>query len=391
MKTPILFWFLLGAGILGMQAQGRGEVTATPPAGYVKVEIGGHSENFVTAPLRKRAVFSGRIVESGSNELSFSQPGWIPNQFAATANGEPCFYLEVVTGDWTGIYFPILENTADTVILDVAERDLTAPITGLGVLLKDTYTLVSGSSGLTPTLETLGDTVRIRPAWTIGELFGSGSNTVLDQFTNTAAADPLNGGDRLYIPDNETVGFQKAPIKSLGYISGVGWRSPADANKDESANILLPGNPAIIHRNSNANAELITVGYPKIDRSVLWVPGSTDTMNLSYVASPFSEPLSLDESGLNQGSGGAINPSPALTQRGDELFLYDGSHGGPFAVPERRFISLIDQGWRELGSNSTTIGTTDMLLPGRGFAILKKPNESGAYWISLPTYLETVP
>ena len=360
-----------------MQTQGRGEVTSAPPGGYVKVEIEGRAANVVAVPLRKRGAFTGRIVESGSNQLSFSQTGWETNQFGA-AEGKPRFYAEVVTGSLVGVYFPIVANTVDTLTLEVGGHDLTAAFPGLGTLKADTV----GEGSSSP-----GDLIRVRPAWTLSELFG-GNGEILDEFADAAAAAPYNGGDRIFVPDDEGVGFRKAPKYTLSYIANSGWRDIADLNVDHGDTAMLPGKPVIVHRNAAEGRDLVVVGYPKLDRSALWVPGSsTELANLAYAASVFSEPLSLEESGLSDPGAEIIEDSLSLAQNGDELFLYNGSRGGPFAPPEQRFVNLSSGGWRERGSDSTTVGEAEALLPGRGFGILKSPGKVGRYWISLPGYL----
>jgi len=376
-----------------LASQSRAEVSCTPPGGYVKMQIAGRSENVIAAPMRKRGVFTGRIVETGSNTLSFSAPGWTSDQFAQSSAGRPRFYLELVSGDLTGLYFPISSNTGDTVVLDTGEGNLSAPFATLGTLKKNSYVTVTGTDGTeVQTLQTVGDMARIRPAWTIGEVFG-GSNAVLMPFATMDAANPANGGgDRVDLPANGAPGLLARPGKALHYITSLGWRSAADAATEEGDNALLPGTAVIVHRSAADEAALLLIGYPKTDRSVLGLPGNTGGQSaLTYLASPFSEPLSLDEAGLatTTGSTGGVRSSPSLNERGDELFLFEGSHGGPVPVPMRRFVSLTvgdGQEWRELG-NTVTTGAAPTIQPGRGFAILKRSNANGGYWISLPGYI----
>ncbi len=382
MKTKLLVFITIGMATF----QGRGEITSAPPGGYVKVEIEGRSENVIAVPLRKRGTYTGRVVAVSSNKLSFAQTNWATNEFNATSNGKPRFYLEVITGDLAGIFFPIVSNSADTLTLEVGGKDLSAPLAGLGLLNVDTYEEAPNPPG-TYALGTKGDTVRIRPVWTLGEFLGANGD-LLDEFEDAEAAALYNGGDRVFIPAEEGVGFRKPPKPILTYLASAGWRDIADINADQGDTAMLPGKPLIVHRNAKEGTELVVVGYPKLDRSVLWVPGSSvNSPNLAYTASVFSEPLSLDESGLSNSTSATIEASPSLSEVGDELFLYDGSRGGLFPVAGKRFIYLSGSGWRERGSNLATIGTDETLLPGRGFGILKRSGKNGGYWISSPDYL----
>lgn len=400
--TMTRFWYFLGAlcVLCGSISTSRGDVSCAPPGGYVKVQIDGNSENVISAPMRKRGAFTGEIAACGTNSLSFSAPGWTRNQYAQSGTSKPRYYLEVVSGDLAGLCFPIQTNTAEELVLDTGGCALSGTFPGLGAIKALTYATTTGTDGaVIQTVDHPGDIARIRPAWTIGELFTTGtngSNGVLNAFDSMEAANPANGGgDRIDLPANEVPGMLKKPGKSLCYIANVGWRNTGDVQTDESDNALLPGAAVIVHRNAKDQSELVLVGYPKVDRAVLRVPSTeAGQPNLLYLGLPFSESLSLDESGLALSSGsngtvGAVGTSLSLSQREDEMFLFEGSHGGPAPIPTRRFVSLQGVGWQELGNgNSMTTGTAQLLLPGSGFGILKKPNQASTYWISQPPFVQ---
>jgi len=381
------------AVLLFTALQTRADVSCTQPGGYVKVQIDGRSENIVTAPMRKRGLFTGNIVAAGSNSLSFDAPGWTENQFSATASGHPQYYLEIVSGDLEGICFSISSNTTDTVVLDTGGAVLTGTFADLGGINPQTYVTSTGTDGtVSQTLQNAGDLARIRPVWTIAEVFGSGSTVALESFQDNGVANPSNGGgDRLLLPVNQFSSPAAVVGKELVHITGTGWRGISDASSDEGDNVLLPGQAVVVGRNVGSGVKLFSIGYPKVDRSVICVPQKTDdNPELAYLASPFSEELTLQELALSStnATNSVVGNSSSLYERGDEFLVFDGNHGGPVPIATHRFIVLASGNgteWRELG-NATTTGTDLVLKPGKGFGILKRSTGSGGYWISSPSY-----
>ena len=361
-----------------------------PPAGFIKAAVAGHGASVIGAPLLREAVAAGRVTACGSNSITVSDAAWGQNQFADS--DEP-HYLEVVDGNLAGCVFPIIGNSADTLLLD--SPDLTAH--PLGALAADTFATVTqtnaGAGGLTTgalVVQTgTGNLVRVRRAWTVGAL--------LDQPSGAAIINPALSGsgfgnaETLSIPDNHRLGTRKPPAITLVNVSGAGYLDKDGA--DWTNLVVPPGTALIAHRFGHASGlDFVVVGNVQTAPFALFVPGLpalSDSAALSgtgvlandfYFSPVIPEPVALADTGL-AGSGGIFQSSDSFFDRKDELIGFASGATGVFNPDADRAAIYLGDQWREAGTDGPA---TLQIEPGRGYVIRRKPGAPDGYWILAP-------
>jgi uncharacterized protein (TIGR02597 family) len=361
-----------------------------PPGGYCRVPIAAHGSSVIGAPLLRDAVAAGRVTATGSNQITVSDAEWIQNQFVSSS--QP-YYMEVATGNLAGCFFPILANSADTLILESPDLN-NHP---LGTLAADVNATSFGTSGsLVMTRVVAGDLVRVRQAWTIGTLLGaSGSTGVLNA---VAFGTAVTNAETVSIPDNQAIGIYKQPLVSLINVSGSGW---LDSSGTDCTNwAIQPGSALILHRFGNAaGRELVVVGNVQTAPVALKIPGipalcnplalsGTEAQaNEVYLAPVMAETVAVADAGLiGNGSGAFVfQPSQGALDRGDELCSFATGATGvihPDADRDACFSGPTGQ-WEELGA----LGTTSLRIePGRGYLLRLKAGNPGGYWRQTPNY-----
>ena len=348
-----------------------------PPAGYCRVWLAGHGSTVIGAPLLRDAVAAGRVAETGSNQVRLSDVAWEQNQFVSAS--QP-YYLEVVTGNLAGCIFPILGNSADTLVLE--SPDLTRH--PLGDMAVDTFA-VGLASGSLDSMSQMGDLVRVRQAWTFGALLGPSGSMGAINFASPGTG--IGGAESVSVPDNARLGIHKRPQLSL--LNGAGWLD-ADGT-DCTHRAIWPGTALIVHRFGNAQGrEFEVVGEVQSMPFTGFIPavpalggelsGTGFFANDLYFAPVIGEPVGVVDSGL----GDVLQLSRSAVDRGDELKSFQAGTTGVLHPDASRllYLSGILNQWQELG----VTGTTSLPFePGKGYLLRIKAGSPGGYWrLALP-------
>ena len=113
------------------------------------------------------------------------------------------------------------------------------------------------------------DTIRLRPLWTVGKIFGSTeSEIVLDPKPNA-----LVPGDSVILPNNEKVGQNKAPEVELSFVHSLGWRLTGDIDTDQVHLAFEHATPLIVRRRSATALGLVIVGDVLSSPQAVYVAG----------------------------------------------------------------------------------------------------------------------
>lgn len=313
---PIYPYAFLGA----LFAVGALNAATTTPVGYVSLgdttpgqaAVKANTEVTISVPLLRPAVNFGKVASVSGAVITLV--GEIPaGEYNAPADGAP-FLVEVTSGAKEGLFVLISSNTA---------TEITVALGGGGDL-----------GGVA-----VGDSIAIRPAWTLGTLLPSES---LPDGVQLAAFDVQpsinNSASPLYLNNS---GFG-------GWIDGATFMSAANA-------VLYPGESFVLINNTNTPIQsLIVSGEVPTSKSMLQISkdgaGAQDT-RIGYVG-PVSE--ILDEAGFDPAEGDQIlafdQTQPGINKSASQVLIYNPGFGG----------------WID-GATFTPVGDSFTLDGGKGY------------------------
>lgn len=361
-----------------------GQTTATTdPVGYYTLSAAGASDTVLSLPMVRDAVFAGTI-DSGVGNITANSfralagtvsPAWstAPKQFVYAAGSQPLtYYVEFTSGALKGLYYKIVDNTANTLTLDMEGDSLTLhPLPGA-----PTATLAAG------------DSFKIRPYWRIKDVFENNGTPIID-----SRPDFDTPRDDVLIPNYVTVGQNKGANVTYFHVNsvedGVGWRTFTTGAADKGDDILRP-NEAFVLRRRNAQALSITnLGSVQMIRSIAFIPGGNGTSgNDTYISINRPSAVSLNLSGLRTADQATslIKDSVDGDNPGDRLLAFTPGTGFNRA-PSRTyyFLAGVGGGWRLFPNDVTDVGNTT-LEPGTAYIVRKTSQNAGRDWINEPNY-----
>lgn len=363
MKTPAL---LLTLTALSTPAVAQDSATS-PPVGYHKIAIRALADSAISLPLLEDAADMARVASVTNNVVRVSGRAWAVGQFAQDPEFQPVPYrLWFFSGALQGVNYPVTNSTADGLWLDTGGENLAAHRLGAAQA---------------------GDIVAIRPDWTVGGIFGEGaSNVVLNGFAAEATTHSIDAGDTVRLFDDGAPGVWKRPSRVYYHQDSEGWRA-LGAGQTNHADAGLPAGMGFVVRRADPQpVELVLMGNADTRRSVALVPGGgTGIDNEALIALTQAEPIALDDAAL-VATNGVIVPSVSAMQRGDELWFFSETRPGFERPAERAFVYVDGTGWREVGSESTTVGQDVKLEPGKAYQVRKAAGTAETDWILMPGY-----
>jgi uncharacterized protein (TIGR02597 family) len=342
----------------------------TPPAGYFAIPVKAASDNYISLPLVQKATgfatvsWAGRdrISIGGSRRFNAGQFGPKPGAWRAS------YVAEFVTGSLRGVSYDVLDNSADTLLLDTQGDNLTQH--------------PRGAVGF-------GDIVRLRPLWTPSAVFGDTEESLQ---IDAKPDGSTSAGDTISLPDNAVIGLNKPPAIELSFIQNAGWRSSAgDQSTNRAEYPIFPGQPIKVRRSSAQDTTIITLGHVARGQQSIYVPDGGDDGNDVYVALLHPEPVSLGSSGLvpiSTPTSGAFQPSTNAIFRSDELMAFE-EESGFNPTPTKAFYFLAGRGWRQAGLPGWESGHSLILEPGRAYLLRRKAGSLGGDWIQEPVAAES--
>ena len=348
-------------GVVIMAVSARADSTSyTPAGGYFTLNIQGQSDNQVALPIYQKVASFGKVSTVSSDKVTVHAKTWNAGDFRVSADTKPgTYYAEFASGALKGVRYRVLDNSEDTLLLDTEGDDLTAHPSGAVAF---------------------DDVVWLRPMWTLSNVFGATETDVVLQ----PKANPLLPGDSVLTVAPLSVGQNKAPTGEYSFVRGMGWRATGDLDTDQAHRPFQVGEPMVVRRINSQSVSVVLLGYVLAGQQSMYVPGGDGTNgNDAYVSVIFPEAVSLDASGLyNTGTpaAGVIHGTGNPLLRADELLGF-GTGIGFNLAPERSFFYLNGAGWREVGSDSTSVGSDFLLEPGKPYIIRKKKGNGGVDWI----------
>ena len=352
----------------------------TDPVGYYTLNIIGGSDNVMSLPMVRDAVFSGTvgggITATGFDALAGAvSPGWTVSQFKYVSGTQPqTFYVEFTSGALKGLYYKINDNTANSASLDTEGDSL----------------LNHSVPGNTGTALAVGDSFKIRPYWRIKDVFEVNGTPIIESRPSVVLAK-----DDVMIPNYSAVGINKAATTIIFHTTqttapanGPGWRAAGQGATDFGDYILRPNEAFIVRRRNANNVSLTNLGGVLMNKSVSFVPGGDgSSANDIYISINRPAAVSLDSAGLRiaDQSKSLIKDSASSVLRQDELYAFDTPAGFNQGAPNIYYY-LAGNGWRKVGSAATDIGSTVFLEPGKSYIVRKKAANAGSDWANDANY-----
>lgn len=353
--------YLLGAVLLAPSWASAAQTTtaATPPAGFFKLGVRGATDTPLSLPLARRSALLAHVTAVGGTSLTLDFVGVPDGTYAPTATGG--YYLQFTTGDLEGLTLGITAQTGGTVELAVAGITLTSHPLGA---------IATGASG---------DIVRLRPFWTVHDIFGATEPALLLDPTADHSGAVYIESDAVLLPANAVAGGDQQPAAELAYVSGTGWRERGDAATDQAGAALPPGEGFTVRRHSVAPVEVVVVGYVPQERLVVTLPavgagGVHDV--LVGAGAPVARPLSDSGLAASDATHGAITARADVAAAGDEVLEYGADRRGLGVPPERRF-ALLASGWVE----AEAAASEHPLLPGTGYLLRLRGARDRRFWV----------
>lgn len=336
-------------------------VVASPAAGYFKVRASGSSDTWASVPLVKRSVLMGRVLAAGPTTLSVTIGGPLTEGAFAPTSGTGSYHVQFVSGSLEGLSFKVLNNTAD----------------GLFTLATGGENLTSHALGAIATGES-GDIVRIRPFWTLADVFGAEAGALSIDATADFSGSSYVAADAVFLADQETLRVD-ALGREYAFVTNSGWRQRGETEIDAAGAELPPGSAFVVRRQRSAAAEMVLVGYVPTERFVLRLPAlASDEVQDLAVALAQPTDRTLVNSGLfsNTPPFGALETSPDVLNLRDALLVFDSGRRG-FALPPAQRLHVTDSGWFE--SDAAADGA--LVRAGAGYVLRLKGARPIRYWL----------
>jgi uncharacterized protein (TIGR02597 family) len=382
----------LGLALTGMIAPSGFAVEATTdPVGYYTIPFSGASDNVLSLPMVRDAVFAGTVdTSTPATASSFTakagsvSPGWTVNQFAYAASTQPLTYYVEFTGATTdaagvntlrGAAYRILSNTANSLTLVMESDSLLA------------HTIPTAAGGTVNASIANGDSFKIRPYWRLRDVLQNGATPLI-----TPRPDEFTVRDDVLFPNYNSVNVNKAPSEGYYFLQGAGWRQiSGDPDEDLGDRILAPNEAFIIRRRTATGGSITNLGGVSTNRNVSFVPGGNGTKaNDIYISLNRPAAVTLDASGLHSANEAlsVIKSSPDTFSVTDRLLAFGNGTGFNRAPSSAYFyVAGAGGGWREVSNeDDTTVGATVKLEPGKVYIIRKLKTNSGADWVNEPNY-----
>lgn len=339
-------------GSLLCAATASAETSATPPAGYFKLTARGGSDSLLSVPLAKRTAWMGRISDISANSVTLTLTTIPADGSASSATGTN-YYAEFLSGDLAGLAYPVSGNTGAQFSLVVGDDSLIAH--GMG-------SVQVGAAG---------DVVRIRPSWTLGDLFGATPESIRLTPISAFSGEVYLSGDAVEFPDNLSPGTAKKPAAVFAYIAGSGWRKRGAGEAVFYQEPIFPWTAFTVRRQSE-NVELLLVGYTPALRRVVRLPSVGVDQDFDVtLASGLDSEQSISTSGLILAF---LSSTDEFTPADELLDFYSVRRG--FSLPPAQRFHLVATNWLSNGAEANNA----QLHPGRGYVLRLRGARPVKYW-----------
>ena len=353
------FYFLLCLGICLTEAVAFADMAATPPAGYYKLTVRGGSDSRLSIPLLPRPALLARVSAVSANTLTLAATTALADGAYAPATGL-AYTVQFMTGQLEGLSCKVTGNNGGVFSLDTQGDDLTAH--ALGAVVASA---------------TAGDLVHVRACWTVGDVFGGTSDSLVLATVPDLSGAVYTAGDLLLLPDNDNPGLDKKPAMEIGFVSGQGWHRRGSASVDASVQPLAAGVPFIVRHHDPAPVGVWVVGYVPQERGVIRLPAMAADGEMDF-GFALLHPAARTLSELQLGA--MLTPSSGVINYGDGVLDFSRTRRG-FAPPPEHRLYFTTAGWRDGDVSADSY----VLSPGAGYVLRLRGEHLVGYWLqSLP-------
>ncbi|MDB6059244.1 MAG: Endoglucanase, partial [Verrucomicrobiales bacterium] len=249
----------------------KSDCAVSDTGGFVRLNLLGNSESFVSLPLVRPAMASATVNSiAGSSIAAMLQypSSWSANQFVYSGTSQSNnYYARFVSGAAQGPIYPVIANGANTLTLDNSSNSLASVATG--------------------------DQFVVEPYWTLNAVFPNGSGVNVSPTLG-------NRNTEVLIPDFTTSGINLSAAKIYFFHAGI-WKQVGQGNADHGNDIIQPNTYFIVRHNVATNTTLTVSGVS--DASDWTIPlrtcsGSAGVKQDNYIGLARPIAVSLDSSGL---------------------------------------------------------------------------------------------
>ncbi|MEM7387528.1 MAG: TIGR02597 family protein [Verrucomicrobiota bacterium] len=335
--------------LAGTAASVLAQSGTTPVVAAYRPRLVADSDTRLSIPVERKAVFVGKIDSVSGSTITFTDdPAWTDDQLQFDASTQPQrYYALFETGTKKGRSFDITGNGSNELTVDLGNDNL------------------SGAAS--------DDIVKVIPHWNLDQLFPSSEGL-------TPSPSPTTRQTEILVPNSSSAGINLSTEKTYYYFADA-WRDLASAGTDAGPAVISPDKHVIVRNNTGSDQTPDIVGYATTASSGIPLrmrAGSEKQDNPVALASP--TPISLDDSNLI--ASGAFRASTGITNRVDEILVFDNSATGTNKSATETYYYFLGA-WRKLGS-SADVGAETIFEPGTGVIIRKGGNglasDSVVYW-----------
>ncbi len=319
----------IAAALLAAAPFASAQNATTDPVGFVTTTVNSNADQPIGTPLQQAPIFLGSVTSSAGNSIGLSGSVTVP------AN---C-YLIAVSGNASGKWEAISSQSSNTSV-----------------------TLAGSISGLA-----VGDSIAIRPFWTLSTLFPSGGGI--------PASSDLTLPVAFVLLNNPSANGINIPAAAF-YAYHTGEQLPAgwyDVNTFELSNdvIVSPEVYLTIRNQTGSSISVPQVGNVPTARFGIDIVSKSGNPQDNLVYNQFPTAVNLADSQLAQS--GAVAPSSDLTLPGDLVLVFNDQNSGlnPAAAAFYAYHSgeQLPAGWYDINTFESADGV--QIPAGAAFTIRK--------------------
>lgn len=337
----------LGLAVPSVSAQ----EAVTTPVGAMTYTFPANSYTTAGFNLLRPAVKTA-VVASGSNStVTISGANNLSNDLTAGV----AYFLEVVSHT-DGV---TTENVGDRLEIDVAATRLSANSTITIAVSSPNNTATGDFSGLQ------GYSIAIRPHWTLGTLFGTGTGTSLTSATTFDQADQVHVWNG--------VGMSTFWFRQNSAGTTKEWRNTTTGTTNQNDFVIPPGAGVFVKRAGGTPLTVVVSGEVRMNQFVLPVQAGT-----RLIANPFPVAMSPTSAGYLPSTGFS---SATTFDAADQIWTWNGSGISTYWLRQNSTGSVKE--WRNT-TTGTTPHTTNAFLDPQAAHFVKTQNQISPILVQRP-------
>jgi uncharacterized protein (TIGR02597 family) len=318
---------LTAALVAALVAHGQ---AASPPAGYVTVDVPGNSDALVSVPFNQATEFSGAVSAVAGNVITVSG-----SPFVAGAYNNGLYFVRFTSGTRDGQYTTVTANTANTLTVEDASS------------------------------VAAGNTFVLYPHQTLGSVFTS----ALAGTAYITSPSAFSIKTQVLVPNLTGSGINKSASATYYHLTGAWRKVGASTSSNFNDTVLLPDSYVMLRNAGNATPLMyVANGAPELD-ALAKTLATLSSANDIYCVSGRPVPMTLAQLGL--GGTAAFKTTTSTFSIQDTLQVFENPAGGINKSASATYY-YFNSAWRKVGQPTTTSFDNELAIkPGEGFVIRK--------------------